>query len=451
MKFGKKYEAFVRTRADVEFLEGTTAAGKTTVGIFKFMLMVAESSKPHHIIAGLDKGIIEKNIINKDHGIADEWGELVQYYGNGRGNEGLPHLVFKTPNGIKTIYCLGYSDKTRWRKALGGQYGCLFVDEVNIADIDFVREAAMRSDYVLATLNPDDPALPIYKEYINKARPMPGWEMDTPEEIKKMLTEAQVRGWVHWFFSFRDNIAMDEKKLEIIKQNIPVGTKIYKNKIEGLRGRATGLVFPNFGSRHIMTESKIRDLMRIQKVAFQRFTCGVDTAYSASSADTIAMLFQGITQDHKIITLEENILTNTDRNEPLAPSDVVKRLVNFLNMCAAKWGNVRHIFIDSADQATLTECQKWKRETGGIYIFNGAWKSMRIIDRINLQLGWLAHDEYLVCENCPEHIRELGVYSWQDGKDIPEDRNDHTINASQYGWLPYYKNIGAQNGYYGKR
>ena len=33
-----KYKAFLRCEAPVEFLEGTTAAGKTTVGLFKFML-----------------------------------------------------------------------------------------------------------------------------------------------------------------------------------------------------------------------------------------------------------------------------------------------------------------------------------------------------------------------------------------------------------------------------
>ena len=60
-----KYKAFLRCKAPVEFLEGTTAAGKTTVGIFKFMLKVAESPKRQHILSGLDTGTIEKNIINK--------------------------------------------------------------------------------------------------------------------------------------------------------------------------------------------------------------------------------------------------------------------------------------------------------------------------------------------------------------------------------------------------
>ncbi|KAB8119268.1 terminase, partial [Clostridium perfringens] len=50
-KLSEKYLAFLKYRAPVEALEGTTAAGKTTVGILKFMLMVAESPKKMHVIA----------------------------------------------------------------------------------------------------------------------------------------------------------------------------------------------------------------------------------------------------------------------------------------------------------------------------------------------------------------------------------------------------------------
>ena len=45
-----KYKAFLACDAPVEFLEGTTAAGKTTVGLFKFMCKVWESPKKLHIL-----------------------------------------------------------------------------------------------------------------------------------------------------------------------------------------------------------------------------------------------------------------------------------------------------------------------------------------------------------------------------------------------------------------
>ena len=51
-----KYKAFLKHDAPAEFLEGTTAAGKTTVGLFKFMLKVAESAKKLHILAAYYTG-----------------------------------------------------------------------------------------------------------------------------------------------------------------------------------------------------------------------------------------------------------------------------------------------------------------------------------------------------------------------------------------------------------
>ena len=139
----EKYKAFLKCDAPVEFLEGTTAAGKTTVGIFKFMLKVAESPKKLHIIAADDTGTAEKNIINKDLGILDDFGILVEYNGSGTKDDKIPHLILHTGRGDKVIYVLGYGNKRKWKKALGGQYGCLYIDEVNTADIDFVREASL--------------------------------------------------------------------------------------------------------------------------------------------------------------------------------------------------------------------------------------------------------------------------------------------------------------------
>lgn len=119
----EKYKAFLKHDAPVEFLEGTTAAGKTTVGLFKFMLKVAESPKKLHIIAAKDTGTAEKNIINKDLGITDDFGILTEYNGNGTKDDKIPHILFHTSGGDKVIYVLGYGDKKKWQKALGGQYG----------------------------------------------------------------------------------------------------------------------------------------------------------------------------------------------------------------------------------------------------------------------------------------------------------------------------------------
>lgn len=295
------------------------------------MCKVAESPKKLHILAADDTGTAEKNIINKDLGILDDFGILVEYNGSGTKDDKIPHILFHAPQGDKTIYVLGYGNKKKWKKALGGQYGCLYIDEVNTADIDFVREASMRCDYLMATLNPDDPTLDVYKEYINCSRPLPEWADSTPQEIKDELREEPKPGWVHWFFSFDDNAGLPEEKKQQIIQNTPKGTKIWKNKIQGLRGKATGLIFPNFSRKqHVVSEKWIKAQMVAGKLKFKKFTCGLDTSYSSKSPDTIAMIFQGITEDRRLITLAEKVYSNKDLDQPLAPSDTAVKFIEFL-------------------------------------------------------------------------------------------------------------------------
>ena len=444
-----KYKTFLKTDVPVEFLEGTTSAGKTTVGAVKFLLKVAKSQKKQHIISGLDTGTIEKNILNKELGVLDIFQGLVEYNPNGKGSESMPHLVFKTSSGNKIIYILGYDNKARWKKALGGQYGCLYIDEINVADMEYVREASMRCDYLMATLNPDNPELPIYKEYINHARPLPEYTQDAPPELLGMLNEPAKPGWVWWYFSFDHNAALSEEKKQQIISNVPAGTKIYKNKILGLRGKTSGLVFNNFDRQHhLMREDEAKALVRgnkPQKEYFERFSAGLDTAYSSQSPDTIAMTYIGITNLGRCILLEEKIYNNSELSEPIAPSDTVVNYIAFLDRCRHKWGPTRDAFVDSADQATLTEFKKYKRKNGCLYNFNPAWKQMKIVDRINLQLGWFAKNVFCVVNTCKGYISELESYSWKENKDLePEDANDHLINSTQYAWIPYTPKIGGK-------
>lgn len=462
MRTGPKYRAFLRHHAEAEFLEGTTAAGKTTVGAYKFITEVGRSPMPQHIIAGLDLGTVEKNIINKPHGILDEFRDIIEYNGNGTVENSIPHLLLRqAPGVVKTIFVLGYGDRKRWKKALGGQYGCLYVDEINIADMEFVREAAMRCDYLMGTLNPDDPSLPIYSEFVNRSRPLPEWAAQTPAPILEALSEPANPGWTHWFFSFEDNISLTPEKVARVKRNVPEGTKQWKNKVLGLRTRATGLVFPTWDEHvHGISEDECRALLpdpadrQARRLGvevperFETFTSGLDTAYSSKSPDVTAMTFAGITSAGRIVLLDCASYDNAGRDVPLAPSDIVREYTAFLDRNRRTWGLARHCFVDSADQATLTELKKWKRaHPESPYIFENAWKKVPNIDRIEMQLGWMAGRDpafRILAGRCGGYVRELECYSWDKTKDsVPEDANDHFIQSFQYAWLPYRDRIGV--------
>ncbi|MCI8274182.1 MAG: terminase [Lachnospiraceae bacterium] len=439
----QKYIDFINTvdGVDADFLEGTTASGKTTVGAgIKFMRMVSRSKKRSHIIAAKTTGIAEKNILQQDNGILDLH-RSARYYGNGDKDNKLPHIKFEG----KTIYVLGYDNKDKWELVLGSQFGCVFIDEINTANIDFIREVSTRNDYLMATMNPDNPDLPVYKEFVNRSRPYKKYASDVPVEIMAELTEEPVPRWRYWFFRFQDNLSLTEEDIRKKKQSAPPGTKLYKNKIEGLRGKATGLIFPNFDrKKHVVTGAWIKKQEAIGKIKFKKFTAGLDTSYSSKSPDTIAMIFQGIMEDRKLITLAEKVYSNAELDQPLAPSDTAVKFVAFLEQCRKGWGFAKDVFIDCADQATITELRKYKRLHGCLYNFIDSYKKVEILDRIKLMLGWIQQGCYLVVDTCTEHLAELGKYSWDSEKDKPEDAHDHTINSSQYGWIPYRNLIGFE-------
>lgn len=271
------------------------------------MRMVSQSSKKIHAIAAKTTGKAEETIIQQDNGILDLHRNAV-YCGNGDKDYKLPHIKFEG----KIIYILGYSSRDKWEMVLGAQFGCVYIDEINTADIEFIREMSTRNDYLLATLNPDDPSLPVYKEFVNRSRPFKKYAKDVPPEIMAELNEEPVPDWRYWFFSFTDNLSLTPEQVEKKKASAPKGTKLYKNKILGLRGRATGLVFSNFErARHIKTKEWAKRFLNSDRKSehFIQFTAGLDTAYSQKSPDTIAMTFSVLQIKASVFSLTRGCIT----------------------------------------------------------------------------------------------------------------------------------------------
>ena len=165
------------------------------------------------------------------------------------------------------------------------------------------------------------------------------------------------------------------------------------------------------------------------------------------------MSFSGITNKGRYILLDEKVYNNKEIGVPLAPSDTAINYVDFLERNRKEWGLAKNVFIDNADQATITELKKYKRTHAEcLYVFNDAYKKTKIVDRIILQLGWMNFvkekgimPSFYIVDTCKTYIKELNTYSWKEEKDQePEDGNDHMINSVQYNWLPYKKLIGVR-------
>ena len=449
LKLSKKYKKFLKTVSLVDILEGTTSAGKTTVGIFKFILEVIKSSQKLHVISGRDLGVTEKNIINSSMGLLKIFGAFAKYYQRGHAETTMPHIRLQTKNGVKIIYIIGYNDVSKWQKILGGQYGCVFIDECNIADMSFVTQIMMRADYTLMTLNPDNPDKEIYKKVINRARPLPEYADDGPQEVLSELTEPIEPGWNYWFFSFEHNPWVTPARLKRIKAAHVPGSAEYKHYVLGIRCKASGVVFFNFSKKHIVSKDEAKEILKNKdrrKEYFALFSAGLDTSYSKKTKDLIAMSFIGITNRGRVFVLDEEVYNNKNRKEIIAPSDVVVMFLKFLDKNKEEWGFARDVFLDSADQATHSEFIKYKNKNGCIYIVNGSYQKVEIKTRTVEQREWIEKGYFYVLDHCEHYIKELNVYSYDEKKDdIPEDKNNHMIDSVQYAFMAFRHKIGVNH------
>ena len=442
LQLSEKFKEFLKYNgAEVEVLEGQTQAGKTTVGVIKFILKCIASSKKQHGISALDIGTAEKNIISKDLGILDFFGDDVIYYPNGHGTNNMSHLVVKTSKGEKIIYIFGYNDKTKWKKALGGQLGCLYIDEINVADIDFIREAFMRADYKMITLNPDDPNLPVYSEYINHSRPLPQYEKDVPQEMmSQLLSQSAYDGWVHWFFKMDDNKALTEDKKRITIQSVPVGSKLYKNKILGLRGRSEGLVFTKFDrTRNVIN---IEDFKWLPNEKVYKILVGLDSGLNIDATAVVPLM---LTTAGRLLCLP------TFYYEPKmgsnASSQQAQAIEKWLDYWFARF-NVLDVGIITivGDNAALTQtvCLEINMRTkyNAIVVKDkdiqkDTQRAIGIIEKEDyfyiINAGWIDTQTFKKKSDTDMFIVELENKVWDRKKgNVPEDGNDHCIDAFKY-------------------
>lgn len=440
MLFSEKQKAFLTYKTSVECAEGQTYGGKTTIGAIKFILRVKASQKKQHCICGLDTGTIEKNIIKSEMGIETYFGDEIDYRGNGDVNYNLPHIYVKSNKGLKVVFLFGYADQARWKKALGGQFGCAMIDEVNTADMDLVREVAMRCDYLLMTLNPDDPNLPIYREYINHCRPLPNFEKDVPSEMmNQLLSQPAKDGWVHWYFRMDDNPTLTPEKKASIIANVPEGSKTWKAKILGLRGRSEGLVYDEFTDKKII---KLDQFKWLPMEMVSKVICGLD---SGLNNDATALVTTLITTAGRLLVIPSfyylpKIGSNANSQQAL---NIAKWLDYWLPRFGINITNIVSIIGDSAaitqdlmyeinlktpframkveKKDILKDTQRVKSIIGKedwFYIIDAGYRNPLNPNEV------LGHNDMFIVE--------LNNQIWDLKKNQPMDGNDHCIDAFKY-------------------
>ena len=428
MNFSKKQFDFIKNlNTRLDFLEGTVRSGKSYVGVFKFFLKVKESKDEEgiNVMSAYDIKTWERVVLPI---IRMHFGDAVEYKNYGEGGNRVLWAG-------ETIYVVGFADMNRFKRILGSNIKNFFATEINLlTHIYFLHEIIGRSSsvsnpYIYLDSNPDNPDLPIY-EILNQCKLM------TESPNREYFNEVpDLDGWYAYHFEFADNPMMDDDKIARLKMSIPEESPYYAPKILGVRSKAEGLVFG-----HDLKETHFISEEEIKRHKFVAVSVGVDTAYSEKTEDTIVFAYVGFTDDGKLIVLSEWVHNNNDYI--IRASDIPRYLEDFIHKNNQKWQTTTYgCYVDSADANLINEINMSKNNIAA----SSAWKKFGITDRIQWTLDALHKNCYLINENCQEHIKEMKNYMWNEKKSFtPLDKNDHTINAVQYAFIPYRHLVGRE-------
>ena len=240
-------------------LEGPAQNGKSSTAILAFGLRVAKSKSELHCIAAKDLDAIRDNILEGDNKFLDFFRGYAELVGGKIGNH---YIKFRTPNGVKKIVLAGYGNKKTWEKILGKPIENFLIDEINIADQNFIyetfaRQFSFNTPFTICTLNGDDPEHYIYKDYINFSKDLfpDHTPLSTLDDMKDYDTK---NGYYYSFFRLEDHpLLTPEKKLRILEE-YPPGSFYYLTKVLGVRGVQEGLLYATLlGQEHFIDWEKI--------------------------------------------------------------------------------------------------------------------------------------------------------------------------------------------------
>lgn len=280
-----------------------------------------------------------------------------------------------------------------------------------------------------------------YLEYINETEPF----------------QFGIGVYLH-ISTYRINEFRDTKNYDMAMERLKiVAPDLYKVNALGMWGNATGSTYPHFKQDLVISYND-----SIRKYMYDSVVIGIDTGLSNSQGRIIydqemryksatTMVLKGLTYDcKKIIALNEYFISNQGREVPYTEPQVVEMFAKKIKEWVALYAQVprvlkgnKMIYVDCADigfrQSLALELQK--QGLFDCYTLGSTKKGIEI--RVQFTNLMMAYGDYLICETCPNLIREIGNSQKGIDGEPREDFDDHTINASEYGDVVFYNKISA--------
>jgi PBSX family phage terminase large subunit len=429
-----KWKRIINDDSRVIFLEGTTGSGKSIASLFKLVTKVMETPSNIFFLVGESIPSLERNLIQSDNGILSLFGPMVIYKGSGKGGH---RIEFKGTN--KAIYLVSYRDKSSYKKILGSTSGGFFVDEINKAHVDFIKELFTRiardRSFLICTSNGDEEDLMVYTDYLDRCDPYTGFEDDIyPPTLDILDAREQDRkhSWHYYFFGFRDNPKYTDEDIEELLSQHDSDSFEYLTKMLGGRGFREGLIYKGAMGKENFLEYYDDNTYIIDTV-----TIGIDVG----GTDLTVFTLNGFTSGFKEhIVLDYMALNNANHDE------IWDAFVKWFTPHYEKMGFLIYgAFIDSAAKIMRLTLDSRMKNMFNIRCVN-AYK-YTIKERVDWGITQLHQNRLLFTEKTKNiyHAFEKAQYTENRTKtDIREFTNhDHKdfIDSVEYGQSPFTKKM----------
>lgn len=410
-------------------MEGPAQTGKTNAAILAFGLRVAESDSELHCVSGKTLDSIRDNILEGSNKFLELFKGLAHVR---RDYIGGRYIEFATKKGKKKILLATYENISSWTKILGKPIENFFIDEINIAHPDFVKEIFARqfsfsNPFIICTLNGDDPEHYIYKDYINYSKDL--FPADTPSSTKEYIeSQYDKDGYYYAFWSHDDHPLMTPEKKDRIYSVYPAGSYYYMTKILGIRGVQEGLLYA-----HLIDQRSMIQWDQIDTQAIVLLEVGIDVG---DKAETVFCL-TGYTKEYgRAVVIDVQAFNEADYDE----------IIQKFNVWIKKWydifkGRIKTIYPDAADSIFV----RTLRNRISVPIMVRGSKKLTIRERVILKEQLLHQKRLLFVEDTG--AADMAFYLKKmktDGRGghIDDEKTENDYNdALDYSLTPHLKKM----------
>lgn len=309
----------------------------------------------------------------------------------------------------RLVYLEGANDARAESKIRGMTLQGAYVDELTQMPEDFFTMLLSRlSDTgakLFATTNPDSPGHWVKKNYLDRADELDLFSMK---------------------FLIDDNIFLDPEYVKQLKREY---TGVYRSRfILGEWVQASGLIYDMFDPAvHVVPAIPKNERGELEPRRYDRYVIGCDYGTQNPTAFGLWGRCKNVWYMCK-----EYYYSGRDQHRQKTDKEFADDLQAFIGNL-----HVPYIVVDPSAASFIAELKQ-----RGISVVKA---NNAVLDGIRLVASCLQAGKIKICDNCPEIIKEFGLYSWDErvtGEDKPIKEWDHSSDQCRYVCMDVLSNEG---------